>query len=290
MSDISEKFEKGKELKTVCSMRVGGPADFYFEAREREELTAALEWARKEGIKWFVMGAGTNVLFADSGFRGLVVKIRGGKVEVSGELVCVDAGAMMASLVGGAAEAGLTGLEAWAGLPGTVGGAVRGNAGSFGVEVVDVLESAEVFLAGSGVREVDRDWFEFDYRDSRLKREAGVLLRASFKLKKGNPEEIKAGMKEILEKRRGKQPLGMSSGSFFKNPPDGRAAGWLIDQCGLKGFQIGGAVISKEHANFIVNAGGATAADILAVAAKAEEEVKKRFGVDLEREVQVVKA
>jgi UDP-N-acetylmuramate dehydrogenase len=288
--NIAEKFERDYELAGCCTYRVGGPADWFFDAGSVEELVEAIEWADGEGVKVFVMGAGSNVIFDDAGFRGLVVRFRGGDLKVEGEKIVVDAGVLMPKLVRAAAEAGLAGLEAWSGLPGTVGGAVYGNAGSFGVEVKDVLEKAEVFVPGEGVKEFGVEDFEFDYRSSKLKRgENSVVLRAVFKLKTGDAEEIKANMKEITGKRVGKQPPGASCGSFFKNPVD-HPAGWLLDQCGLKGRRVGGAMISEDHANFFLNKESAKASDILELARLAKEAVKEKFGIELEEEVVYVAA
>lgn len=288
--NIEEKFLRGEPLQKYCTFQVGGPADYFLNAENEEDLAAAAEWAEREGVRIFVFGGGSNLLFANEGFRGLVVRVAIGGVKVDGERVTAGAGLKMAELVKAAAEAGLTGLEAWHGLPGTVGGAVFGNAGCFGVEVKDVLESAHVFIPGEGVKEVNADWFDYDYRNSRLKRgEAGTVLSAVFKLQRGDAEEIKTAMMEIARKRIGKQPAGASTGSFFKNPAD-HAAGWLIEQCGLKGKMIGGAQISEQHGNFFLNKGTAKASDILALAEFAEQAVKEKFGIELEREVEVIPA
>ena len=285
MSDISEKFLRDEGLAKYSSYRFGGPADWFFEASGSDEVLEAVKWAEENGVKIFVIGGGSNLLFDDEGFRGLVVRVKDGEVKVDGERVLVDAGVPMAKLVRFAGENGLGGIEAWAGLPGTVGGAVFGNAGCFGVEVKDVLESAEVFVPGEGVVKFGVDDFGFDYRDSSLKRERkGVVLSVVFRLKKGDVEEIKANMAKVMKKRREKQPAGASAGSFFKNPVD-HPAGWLIDQCGLKGERVGGAEISEEHGNFILNKKGAKASDILALAEMAEAAVKEKFGIELEREL-----
>lgn len=236
----------------------------------------------------FVFGGGSNLLFDDEGFRGLVIRVRSAGLEVRGEEVWAEAGAVMAKVVLASAEAGLTGLEAWNGLPGTVGGAVIGNAGCFGVETKDVLKEAEAYLPGEGVKTVGPEWFEYRYRWSRLKAEPGVVLSAVFQLKHGDPAEIGEKMKEIARSRIQKQPPGSSTGSFFKNPA-GDHAGRLIEACGLKGKQIGRAQISPAHANFFLNLGGATSADILELGKLAEDEVAKQFGVQLEREVVHVK-
>lgn len=271
-------------LAPYCTFQIGGTADFFLEAKSTEEVLEGIDWAQERDLPFFVFGGGSNLLFDDGGFRGLVIRMKSAGLKVEGEEIVADGGVLMAQVVLAAAEAGLTGLEAWNGLPGTVGGAVRGNAGCFEVECKDVLESAEVWLPGEGVKTMDVDYFEYGYRDSKLKRAGGVVLSATFKLKKGESGEIKKKMMEIARSRIQKQPPGSSTGSFFKNPV-GDHAGRLIEAAGLKGKRLGKAQISDGHANFFLNTGGATAADILALADFVEKTVLDKFGVHLEREV-----
>lgn len=304
--DISDCFFRDHKLAPYSTFQIGGEADYFFEAKSAKDLQEAVAWARHKKFPFVVIGGGSNLLFDDEGFRGLVIKFVASEIlvpedtpesGVHGTLLVADAGAKMAAVVKAAADAGLTGIEAWHGMPGTVGGAVVGNAGCFGVEVADVLEWAQVLMPKDGIVTVEPSFFEYEYRGSRLKNggasmkagtvasmSAGMVVRAGFRLRKGDPAEIKKAMMEIAKKRLGKQPAGASTGSFFKNPPD-YAAGWLIEQCGLKGKQIGGAKISEQHANFFVNAGGARSVDVLALADLAATEVKRKFGIELEREV-----
>lgn len=278
------KIQENHLLAPYTTYQIGGPADYFVEAQSTEEVLEALDWAAELDLPVFVFGGGSNLLFDDAGFRGLVIRMRAEDVKVEGERVMADAGVMMARVVKAAAEAGLTGIEAWNGLPGTVGGAVRGNAGCFGVETKDVLESAVVWLPGEGVRDVPPEFFDYHYRSSRLKKEPGIVLSATFKLAKGVAEEITAKMREIARSRIQKQPPGSSTGSFFKNP-EGDSAGRLIEAAGLKGHVLGKAQISPHHANFFLNKGGATAGDILALADLTQKTVEEKFGVVLEREV-----
>jgi UDP-N-acetylmuramate dehydrogenase len=208
---------------------------------------------------------------------------------VEGEDVVADSGVLAAQLVQIAYEAGLTGLEAWSGLPGTVGGAVFGNAGCFGTESKDLLLSAEVWLPGEGVKSLSVKDLAYGYRSSRLKREGGVVLSARFKLARGNAAEIQAKMREIAKSRIQKQPPGCSTGSFFKNPA-GDHAGRLLEAAGMKGAREGKAQVSEQHANFFLNTGGASSEDILRLAARAEKAVLEQSGVQLEREVVYVPA
>lgn len=282
--DIESKILEDKALAPFCTFQIGGLADYFLEASSTEEVVAGIDWAEERDLPFFVFSGGSNLLFDDGGFRGLVIRVKSSGIQVAGEEIMADSGVIMAKVVLAAQQAGLTGLEAWNGLPGSVGGAVYGNAGCFGVETKDVLMSAEVFIPGEGVKTLTAEDLAYEYRNSRLKKEGGVVLSARFKLQKGDPGAIQEKMKEIARSRIQKQPPGCSTGSFFKNPP-GDHAGRLIEAAGFKGKQLGKAKISEQHANFFLNTGGATAAEILQLADLAEKEVLKQFGVQLEREV-----
>lgn len=277
-------------MAPYTTYQIGGLADYFLEAETREELLAGAQWAQDKNCPVFVFGGGSNLLFDDEGFRGLVIRVKSNHLTVEGSAIQADAGGLISKLVEAAAKASLTGLEAWNGLPGTVGGAVYGNAGCFGVECKDVLESAELFIPWEGVKTVKVSFFRYGYRYSSLKEKPAVILSARFKLEKGDPAKIQVKMKEIAKSRIQKQPAGLNTGSFFKNPSKEKPAGWLIEQCGLKGKQIGGGRISEQHANFFVNRGGAKAADILVLADLAAREVQEKFGITLEREVIFVPA
>ncbi len=282
--NIESKIQEDVSLAPLCTFQIGGPADFFLEAHSTEEVLAGIEWADDRDLPFFVFSGGSNLLFDDSGFRGLVIRVKSSDIKVEGTDIVADSGALMAKVVLAALEAELTGMEEWNGLPGSVGGAVRGNAGCFGVEVKDILKSAVVFVPGSGVRTMTVEELLYDYRHSKLKEEPGVVLSARFGLRKGEKTAIKTKMMEIAKSRIQKQPPGASTGSFFKNPV-GNHAGRLIEAAGLKGKRLGKAQISAQHANFFLNTGGATAADVLELAQLAEEEVFKQSGVRLEREV-----
>lgn len=278
------KIQEDITLAPYCTFQIGGLADYYLEARSTEEVLAGIEWAEERDMPIFVFSGGSNLLFDDGGFRGLVIRVKSAGLKVEGEEIHADSGVIMAKVVLAALEGELTGLEEWNGLPGSVGGAVYGNAGCFGVESKDVLKSATIFVPGEGVKTVTAADLEYDYRYSKLKKEGGVVLSAVFKLKKGEKSDIQEKMKIIAKSRIQKQPPGSSTGSFFKNPPDDHA-GRLIEAAGLKGKRLGKAQISDQHANFFLNTGGASSAEILELAALAENEVFKQFGVKLEREV-----
>lgn len=282
--DIDSKIREGEPLARFTTYQIGGPADFFVEATSSAEVMEALEWAEERDVPVYVFGGGSNLLFDDEGFRGLVIRMRAQAIEVRGEEIWVEAGCLTAKLVKAAADHALTGIEEWNGLPGTVGGAVLGNAGCFGVETKDVLKEAQVYLPGQGVKTLGVEEFGYSYRWSRFKQENGVILNATFRLRSGNESAIEEKMKAVARTRIQKQPPGLNTGSFFKNPP-GDHAGRLIEASGLKGFQIGKAQISNAHANFMMNMGGASSEDVLALAEQVQTAVFEKFGVHLEREV-----
>jgi UDP-N-acetylmuramate dehydrogenase len=299
-------------------MRVGGPVDLLIVCESVDEVVRVVKLARSSGVDWRMLGGGCNVLVADSGLDGLMIVNRAARIEFGFakhngleqsraisewhdvEAARVEAGAQLSVLARETVGRGLTGLEWAAGLPGTVGGAVVGNAGAFDGDIASVLHSATVLGPDGEVAERPVDWFEFDYRLSRIKRrgkkeagsrkqEAGqhVVLSATFELQKGDPETLEARVDEILEWRKTRHPSGATMGSTFKNPPDSHA-GYLIEQAGLRGYRVGGAQISEQHGNFFMNVGGATAADVLALIEHARTEVGRQFGIDLELEIELV--
>ncbi len=284
-------IQENHSLARYGTYQIGGLADYFVEVKTEQELKEALTWADQKKLKSFVFGGASNLLFDDAGFRGLVVRIRLQSIEVRADLaeIQAEAGTSTMQVVKAAAEAGLSGMEAWNGLPGTVGGAVVGNAGCFGVETKDILKWAEVLENGKVRRLAPAD-LGYSYRNSLLKHSTAVVLRACFQLTHGEPLSIQEKMKEIVRVRAGKQPPGLSTGSFFKNPSVEQSAGFLIDQCGLKGAQLGQAQISPRHGNFFVNLGGATAQNILDLGKMAQDAVHEKFGLTLEREIVFVPA
>ncbi|MFO7741544.1 MAG: UDP-N-acetylmuramate dehydrogenase [Anaerolineae bacterium] len=289
-------------LAPFTSIRVGGAADVFVVAGSQDELVHAVRLARHYDVPWQVLGSGCNVLIADEGVRGLVIANRAESIFIEGGLARAESGAKLTVLAQRAVEAGLEGLAWAAGLPGTVGGAVVGNAGAFEGDVAGVLGSATMLEPDDEVRERPNTWFEFRYRGSRLKgrphvaAEDGfgrgeaadggyVVLKAAFDLKPGNRAALRARAEEILTWRRTRHPSGATMGSTFKNPPGGHA-GRLIERAGLKGLRIGGAQISEQHANFFVNVDDATAVDVWALIERARAEVRRQFGVVLELEIE----
>jgi len=289
---LGPRTRRDEPLVAHTRMRIGGPADLLIVCESADEVIEAVGLARRHGVDWRVLGGGCNVLVADSGIRGLVIVNRAARVEFDDVVAWAEAGALLAALVGEAVERGLAGLEWAAGLPGTVGGAVVGNAGAFEGNIAGVLRSATVLEPGGAVMERPNEWLEFEYRSSRIKRqEAGgggyVVLAATFELEPRDQEPLAARASEILEWRRTRHPAGATMGSTFKNPPDSHA-GYLIEQAGLRGYRIGGAQISELHGNFFMNTGGATAAEVLALIEHARAEVRRQFGIELELEIELM--
>ena len=290
---LGERAERDAPLASYTAMRVGGPADLLVVCSSVDEVVEVVRLAREHEVDWLLLGGGCNVLVADAGVRGLVIVNRAAQIAFNGRTVRADAGVLLAALAKQAVERGFGGLEWAAGLPGTVGGAVVGNAGAFDGDIASVLCRAKMLEPSGEVVERHKEWFEFDYRLSRIKREKvgrrSVVLAATFELQRTGPEALAARMSEILEWRRTRHPAGATMGSTFKNPPDGHA-GYLIEQAGLRGSFVGGAQISELHGNFFTNTGDATAEDVLALIEYARGEVKRQFDVDLGLEIELVGA
>jgi UDP-N-acetylmuramate dehydrogenase len=278
-------------LAPLTTMRVGGPADLYAEARTAFEVRGVLRFARSRGIPLLVLGRGSNLVVADAGIRGLVLRIRSEGIRVDGRRVSAEAGVLMARLSTVARDAKLGGAEFALAIPGTIGGAVWANAGAHDADVRSILATAAVLPGDGGLEaDLDADALGLAYRDSRLKHPAGpcpdVVISAAFDLDPAEPAEIGRRLAEIRAWRREHQPVSVpSAGSVFRNPPGTESAGALIDRAGLKGTRIGGAAVSDRHANFIVNTGGATASDIRRLAEHIRGRVADRFGVVLDYEV-----
>lgn len=284
---------RDRPMAEHTSFHIGGPARRWAVPRSGEELTALLSLAEEEHWPALVLGNGTNLLVADEGLDRLVVHtggLTGLEAAEDGVTVAAEAGVSLARLAEFACRRGLTGLEFAHGIPGSVGGGVYMNAGAYGGELRQALVSARVYLPGQGVKELSNEEMAFGYRRSVLMdRPGSAVLSARFRLASGQGEAIRERMRELSRRRREKQPLEYpSAGSVFKRP-EGHFAGGLIEQCGLKGFRIGGAQVSEKHAGFIINAGGATCADVLALIGHIQRTVAERTGVALEPEVRVLR-
>jgi UDP-N-acetylmuramate dehydrogenase len=277
-------------LTTVCT---GGSGDFYTRPDSLERLIELLAWADGAEIAVGVVGSGSNLLIADAGFRGLVMKLDGAlaTIDQEGDRLLCGGGARLPQAAARAARAGLSGLEFGVNIPGTVGGAVKMNANAYGGDLSRVLEWVEIATPEGSGRRVPDD-LGFSYRRSNLgPRE--IVARASFALSPAEPESVKATLAETRAARHAAQPSGIKTfGSTFKNPEDpraeGRSAGVLLDEAGCRGLTVGGARFSEKHANFVENMGEATTADVIALMAEGRRRVRERFGVELEPEVQLL--
>jgi UDP-N-acetylmuramate dehydrogenase len=281
---------RGVPLARFTAMRVGGPAALLVLVESLDQLADAVEMAREHGLPWRVLGSGCNVLVADRGLEGLVIVNRADAVAIEGQTVRAASGVRMPLLVRRTVDACLAGLTWAAGLPGTVGGAVVGNAGAFDGDMAGSLQSAAVLEANGEIVERPNAWFDFAYRTSRLKRERQrerVVLEATFQLEPGDEEVLRNRADEVVAWRRAHHPSHATMGSTFKNPPGGYA-GELIEEAGLKGYRIGGAQVSEQHANFLVNTGDAAAGDVLALIRHIQAEVERQFGVQLALEIELL--
>ena len=300
---LGEGLLTQEPLRHHTTFRVGGPADFFYAARTPEQLVAALRTAHTLQLPCFLLGGGSNLLVSDTGIRGLVVRNACEAIEFDGSAAQVQCGADYLTFIRRTREYGLAGFAYAAGIPGSVGGALYGNAGCYGQDIGSrTIECTIATLDGATVETQSASWFEFAYRDSRLKREPRALLSCVLQLEKGDGDAIEREIAEKLEIRRVKHPewrTEPTAGSYFKNLPPGFQvpglphspgthripAGALLDQCEARGLRVGDAMVFARHANILVNAGHATAADVLTLAELLKSRVRAKFGVELEEEV-----
>jgi len=279
---------RDEPLAPHTSLRIGGPADFFLRVASEKDLLDAIQVARENELPVFLLGGGTNLLVADRGIRGVVLQNGWRESSVDGDIVTASSGTELAHVAAVAARSGIEGLEWMATVPGTVGGAVHGNAGAFGSETADALIDAEL-VDLTGDRWTARvDELAYSYRKSALQGTPIVCVRARFRGKSGDRANAVKRIKEMANERIKKQPLAQpNTGSIFRNPP-GDFAGRLIEAAGLKGRAVGGAKVSEKHANFIVNTSGATASDVRALMALVQQDVSRKFNVTLVPEVELV--
>ena len=287
--DVAEDYP----LARLTTIRTGGLGDFFARPHTNEALVELLAWAGGEGVEVGVVGSGSNLLIADEGFRGLVIKLDGSlaTIEQDGERLLCGGGARLPQAAAFAARAGLSGLEFGVNIPGTVGGAVKMNANAYGGDLARVLEWVDV-TTPSGTDRRAPGALGFRYRRSNLQ-PGEIVARASFALSPAEPGSVKETLAEMRSARRAAQPSGIKTfGSTFKNPDDpradGKSAGVLLDEAGCRGLMVGGARFSEKHANFVENTGDATTADVIALMGEGRRRVRERFGVDLEPEVQLL--
>ncbi len=293
LDSVGEPLKKSILLRDYSNFKIGGKADYFFEATSISGLVKSILLAREHSFPYFIIGGGYNLLFDDDGFRGLIIKNSVKGIKQAGKEAEIEAlgGTPLRNLIQFSMDKGLSGFEFLAGIPGTVGGAVFSNAGAFGQSIGKFLKDAEILdLKGKRV-EVTRDYFEFRYRHSVLSKQNDVFLRAVFELHHGEKEEIEKRIEENLEKRKSNQPPEdvACAGSYFKNPvlPDGRRvpAAHFLDKVGAKNMRVGGAAVYEGHANFIINKERASAQDVLRLAEELKGRVRERFRVELEEEV-----
>ncbi|MDR0357124.1 MAG: UDP-N-acetylmuramate dehydrogenase [Clostridiales Family XIII bacterium] len=287
-----------EDMREHTSFKAGGRADFYLTPQNIEELISVIRALNAAGTAFFILGNGTNVLVRDGGYRGAVIRIGpdfdgGAALQMTGaggtRIITASAGMSLAAVAKKVAESGFSGLEALSGIPGNVGGALYMNAGAYGVEIADIVEKVAIYdINNDNIVTVNSSDMEFAYRESVFKRNPWVILSAVLRLRKGDRTAILRATEEYARERNRKQPMEFpSAGSFFKRPA-GAYAGKLIEDAGLKGLTVGGARVSEKHAGFIVNIGGATAADILALAGEVKRRVSERDGFDLEPEPRII--
>ncbi len=282
-----EKIYVNEKMEKHTTFRIGGPADYFVMPSDVTDVKAVIELCEQEKVPYYVVGNGSNLLVGDKGFRGVIIQIAGNmnQLQADGEVITAQAGCSLAQIAGKALDEELAGFEFAAGIPGTLGGAVRMNAGAYGGEIKDVLESAVVLTKEGKVMELSVNEMEFGYRTSIIERTGWTILGGKIRLHKGKREEIKAVMDDLREKRVSKQPLEYpSAGSTFKRPK-GYFAGKLIQDAGLRGFRVGGACVSEKHSGFVINIDHATADDVVSLMEQVDEKVRAQFGVGLEPEV-----
>lgn len=284
--DQTKIFEK-ELMSKHTTFRIGGEADYFVVPTEIEEVRTIICLCERHKVPYCVVGNGSNLLVGDLGFRGVIIQIYKGmeQIEVEEDLIVAQAGASLAKIARNALEAELTGFEFAAGIPGTLGGAVRMNAGAYGGEMKDIVKEVLVLTKEGKILKLENQQMDFAYRTSVIEKMGYTILGATLRLQKGKKEEIKAVMDDLREKRVSKQPLEFpSAGSTFKRP-EGYFAGKLIQDAGLKGFRVGGAMVSEKHSGFVINVGNAKARDVIELMEQIRQKVEEQFGVVLEPEV-----
>ena len=292
---LSEKINKDRLIRDASmaketTFRCGGNGALFVIVDNLEELRYTLSVIKAFGAKWMILGNGSNVLFTDKGYDGVVIRL--GKefteIVIEGDVITAGAGAMLSYISKVAAAKSLTGLEFASGIPGSLGGGIYMDAGAYGGSMADVLTSVTAVTPEGDIYKYDKDELELSYRHSRFMDSNEVIIEAKMRLCQGNIDEIHAKMDELTKARKEKQPLSYpSAGSFFKRP-EGHFAGALIEQAGLKGYTVGGAQVSELHAGFVINKGGATASDVLSLMKDVQNKVYEMSGVCLEPEVRII--
>lgn len=297
MSDIKEELLKivnkndvliDEPMRKHTSFKIGGIADYFVTVRNIETLQKLQKFVKRENIPFFIIGNGSNLLVLDNGIRGIVAKLKFEKIKINKTKVTVSSDISVSKLSRVCADKGLSGIEFLAGIPGTIGGAVKMNAGAYGSEIKDILVKTTCLDENGNIIELSNKEQEFSYRKSIFEHEKYIILETKLSLKQGESSEINARINEMLDDRRRKQPIEYpSAGSTFKRTPNAITAK-MIDECGLKCTSVGGATVSEKHAGFIINKGNATAKDTLDLIEYVQKTVYKRFGEKIELEIEVI--
>lgn len=285
-----DDIKENEPMNLHTSFKIGGPADFFVTPKNVDKLVGTIKLCSHEKIPYYIIGNGSNLLVTDKGFRGVIIQIYKNfdKINIVGDRVSAQAGVLLSKLSKKIYEASLEGFEFASGIPGTLGGAVFMNAGAYGGEMKDIVESVTVVTHQGDLIDLPKEALNLDYRSSVLQKEDYVAISVTLHLKKGNHKAIKQVLDNLTAKRKTKQPLELpSAGSTFKRP-DGYFAGKLIMDSGLSGFCIGDAQVSEKHCGFVVNKGNATCQDVLLLIEHIQKVVKQSFGVDLEPEVKLL--
>lgn len=285
-----DRIKINEPMKNHTSFRIGGPADILVLPERTEEIKKTVELCNAFHVPFFVLGNGTNLLVRDEGIRGVVIKLSSNfnDVNVSGNIITCRAGVALSTVSRVALENSLSGLEFANGIPGTVGGAAVMNAGAYGGEMADVVKTVTTIDINGNIEKLTKKELNYSYRYCSLQKGDRILLEVEMELKPGNYNEIKSKMEDYLNRRKEKQPLNLpSAGSAFKRP-QGNYAGYLIEKAGLKGYRVGGAMISDLHAGFIVNIDNASFQDVYNLIKYVQEQVKQKFSIDLETEIKIV--
>jgi UDP-N-acetylmuramate dehydrogenase len=293
---INEKLDgrlrENVRLVPYTSFGIGGPARYFFEAKTSTDIILAVRESRRAGMKFFVLGGGSNILFDDAGFSGLIIKDDTDSFRINGESVSALSGALVDKLVDESVRLGLGGLEYAAGIRGTIGGAVYGNAGAFGHAINEILSGAVIFTKDDNLEVVDNDYFRFQYRQSRLSESGDIVLSVRLQLHREDTERLTEVVEERRRFRRERHPVGLGcAGSVFKNlrsledPRNVTPAGKLLEEAGMRGTSVGDAAIFDKHCNIVVNRGKATSADVKKLVEMMRQAVFRKFGLDLQREI-----
>lgn len=272
------------------TFRIGGPADYFVLPHSRQEVKELIALCKEEGEPFYIVGNGSNLLVGDKGYRGVIIQLfkNLAEIEITGNRIKADAGALLARVSKNAMDAGLSGMEFASGIPGTLGGALTMNAGAYGGEMKDILVEADVLTEDGDFLTIPVEEMEMSYRTSVVAKKNYTVLGAVLELKSGEKEEIQKRMEELKEQRVSKQPLEYpSAGSTFKRP-EGYFAGKLIMDAGLRGFTVGGAQVAEKHCGFVINKGNATAMDVCTLMEQVSGKVEEQFGVRLEPEVKML--